>query len=79
MCAWDHLIPIPIGTLGCEEHNTVLFFGGFGKKAARGSYIGVPTAMRKHWFPALRYVPGLMVVYHLKTPFLWVLKYYVCF
>jgi hypothetical protein len=54
MCAWDHPIPIPIGTLACEVRNTVLFFGVCGKKVVQGSYIGVPTAMRRHQFPALR-------------------------
>lgn len=54
MFAWDHPIPIPIGTLGCVVHNTVLFSGVYGKKVVLDSYIGVPTAMRRHQFPVLR-------------------------
>lgn len=63
MCAWDHPILIPTGTLGCEVPNIVRLCGEYGRKAAQDFYIGEPTAMRSQQSLVQRYVLGLSSKY----------------
>ena len=63
MYAWDLLILIPTGTLGCVVPNTVRLCGEYGRKAELDFYIGEPTAMRNQQPRVQRYLLDLTFEY----------------